>query len=444
MCRLLCLAPPPYSWDIPHNVEKKVRMSVSPMQQLASALRQNGLIRFIEHFAELFPTTHMKDMVVERMGANRTIEVGGKKVVNFGSDSFLGLDQDPRVQDALRRGIRRWGSHNGASRAFSSVQANIEAEDKLAQWLGTEATLIYPSVTLANMGAIPGLVGRQDVLVVDEQAHNSIQEGAKIAKANGTRLFSFSHCNPEALDKVLDEAGDYRCAVVAIDGVYSMSGELPPLAELNRVCLRRRAVLYVDDAHGTGVMGRQGRGTVLDALGDYDNTLVIGSLSKGFSCMGGFIGCTNEFKLLLKMRSNTYIFGGPVAPCYLEAVCTVCDILNSPEYELLSARLRRNIRQLSTGLIARGLVVLGGETPILSILVGDEEDTLNAGNDLFEQGYYVQSVTFPAVPYHAGVLRIQVNANHLTESIAGLLDAVSKLATKIRLPGPETASRRAA
>lgn len=419
-------------------------MSVSPMQQLASALRQNGLIRFIEHFAELFPTTHMKDMVVERMGANRIIGVGGKKVVNFGSDSFLGLDQDLRVQDALRRGIRRWGSHNGASRAFSSVQANIDAENKLAQWLGTEATLIYPSVTLANMGAVPGLVGRQDVLVVDEQAHNSIQEGAKIAKANGTRLFSFSHCNPEALDKVLDEAGDYRCAVVAIDGVYSMSGELPPLAELNRVCLRRRAVLYVDDAHGTGVMGRQGRGTVLDALGDYDNTLVIGSLSKGFSCMGGFIGCTNEFKMLLKMRSNTYIFGGPVAPCYLEAVCTVCDILNSPEYELLSARLQRNIRQLSMGLIARGLVVLGGETPILSILVGDEEDTLNAGNDLFEQGYYVQSVTFPAVPYHAGVLRIQVNANHLTESIAGLLDAVSRLATKIRLPGPETASRRAA
>ena len=129
--------------------------------------------------------------------------MAGKKVVNFGSDSFLGLDQDPRVQEALRRGIRRWGTHNGASRAFSSVRANTEAEEKLAAWLGTEATLIYPSVTLANIGAIPGLVGRQDVLVVDEQAHNSIQEGAKIAKANGTRVLSFSHCDPHALEKVL-------------------------------------------------------------------------------------------------------------------------------------------------------------------------------------------------------------------------------------------------
>src|SRR5262249_55164460 len=156
-----------------------------------------------------------------------------------------------------------WGTHNGASRAFASVRANQEAEDKLAAWLGTEATLIYPSVTLANLGALPGLVGRQDLLVVDEQAHNSIQEGAKIARANGVRLACFSHCNPRALEKVLDEAGDYRCALVAIDGVYSMSGELPPLAELNAVARKRRAVLYVDDAHGTGVIGRQGRGTVL-------------------------------------------------------------------------------------------------------------------------------------------------------------------------------------
>src|SRR5579885_977176 len=444
MSRLQGLAPLSLSWWVFPNRERWSAMSDTPLQHLAAVLRQNGLIRFIEHFAELFPTRHLKDLIVDHIGPDRNIVIEGRKVINFGSDSFLGLDQDPRVQEAICRGVAAWGTHNGASRAFSSVRANLDAEEKLAEWLGTEATLIYPSVTLANMGAIPGLVGRQDVLVVDEQAHNSIQEGAKIAKANGTRVLFFSHCNPQALDKVLHEAGDYRCAVVAIDGVYSMSGELPPLVELNRVCLRRRAVLYVDDAHGTGVLGRQGRGTVLDALGNYDNTLVVGSLSKGFSCLGGFIGCTEEMKLLLKMRSNTYIFGGPVAPCYLDAICTVCDILNSPEYELLSARLQRNIRQMSTGLCNMGLIILGGRTPILSVLVGDEEDTLNAGNFLFEQGYYVQSVTFPAVPYHAGVLRIQVNANHLSESIAGLLDAVAKLAKMVPLPGPKTASPQAA
>jgi 7-keto-8-aminopelargonate synthetase-like enzyme len=413
------------------------------MQHLAAVLRQNGLIRFIEHFAELFPTTHLKDVTVDQLGPNREMVVGGRTVVNFGSDSFLGLDQDPRVQEAVRRGVERWGSHNGASRAFSSVRANIEAEEKLAAWLGTEATLIYPSVTLANLGAIPGLVGRQDLLVVDEQAHNSIQEGAKIARANGVRVVNFSHCDPVALARVLAEAGEYRCALVAIDGVYSMSGELPPLRELNEVALKRRAVLYVDDAHGTGVIGRRGRGTVLDALGNYDNTLVVGSLSKGFSCAGGFIGCTREFQLLLKMRSNTYIFGGPVVPPYLEAVCVVCDILMSDEHELLAGRLRRNLHHLNAGLTRLGLVVMGGQTPIVSVLIGDEEDTLKSGNFLFEEGFYVQSVTFPAVPYHAGVLRIQVNANHRPESIDGLLGAMARLQRVICLPDAETARRAA-
>jgi 7-keto-8-aminopelargonate synthetase-like enzyme len=416
-------------------------MSTTPMQLLVRALRQNGLVRFIEHFHELFPTSHMKDMVVDRIGPERVIEVAGRTVINFGSDSFLGLDQDPRVQRAIQRGVLRWGAHNGASRAFSSVRTNIEAEEKLAHWLGTEATLIYPSVTLANLGAIPGLVGKQDLLVVDEQAHNSIQEGAKIARANGTRVLTFSHCDPVALHQVFDKAGDYRCAVVAIDGVYSMSGELPPLKALNDVALAHRAVLYVDDAHGTGVIGTQGRGTVLDALGSYDNTLVVGSLSKGFSCAGGFIGCTEEFKLLLKMRSNTYIFGGPVVPPYLDAVCVVCDILLSKEYDLLSARLQCNLTQLRDGLERLGLVASGGQTPIVSVLVGDEADTLTAGNILFEKGYYVQSVTFPAVPYHAGVLRIQINANHRREAIAGLLDALAEVQQTITMPRVEMRPR---
>jgi 7-keto-8-aminopelargonate synthetase-like enzyme len=413
------------------------------MNQLIRAVRQHGLVRFVEHFRELFPNCHLKDLVVDEMDAHRGMVVDGQRVVNFGSDSFLGLDQDPRVQEAVIQGVQRWGTHNGASRAFSCVRANAEAEDRIAAWLGTEASLIYPSVTLANMGAIPGLVGRRDLIVVDEQAHNSIHEGTRIAKANGVRVVSFSHCDPVDLRQVLHAAGDYRVALVAIDGVYSMSGALPPLYQLNEVAKEHNAVLYVDDAHGTGVLGTHGRGTVLDALGDYENTFVIGSLSKAFSCLGGFIGCTAEFKELLKMKSNTYIFGGPVAPAYLEAICTVCDILTSGEYELLIARLRNNLKRLTRGAEQLGLTVLGGETPIISILVGDEADTLNAGHFLFRAGYYVQSVTFPAVPYHGGVLRIQVNANHLPDSIDGLVRALAELQRVVPLPAPE-GQRRAA
>lgn len=404
-----------------------------PMDILSQAMNQHGLVRFARHFEEQFPDAHLKDLVVDALGPEREMVVQGRQVINFGSDSFLGLDQDCRVRDAIRRGLERWGSHNGASRAFASVRTNLEAEEKLAGWLGTEAALIYPSVSLANMGALPGLVGRRDLLIVDEHAHNSIQEGAKIAQANGVRLITFQHSDPADLERILCEAGNYRVAVVAIDGIYSMTGDLPPLRELNEVARRHNAVLYVDDAHATGVLGPHGRGTVLDALGSYENALVVGSLSKAFSCFGGFIGCPAPFKRLLKMRSNTYIFGGPVPPPYLDAICAVCDILNSPEYDAIQKRLQDNVNRLTRGAQRLGLAVLGGSTPIISILVGDEADTLRAGSLLFERGYYVQSVTFPAVPYHAGVLRIQVNANHSAIAIDGLLAALGELKQQVHL-----------
>ena len=139
-------------------------------------------------------------------------------------------------------------------------------------------------------------------------------------------------------------------------------------------------------------------------------------------------------KFLLKIRSNTFIFGGPVPPPYLDAICAVCDILDSKEYEAIHGQLLRNLRQLTKGAADLGLVVLGGETPIVSILIGDEEVTLQAGRFLFEKGFYVQSVTFPAVPYHAGVLHIQVNANHEPAAVQGLLDALAALQRKFVVP----------
>jgi len=417
---------------------------IDPMRRLADNLRRTSIVRFLDHFEQLFPDGHMKDLVVDDMGPGRSMSVGGRVVANFGSDSFLGLDQDPRIIEAIERGVRTWGTHNGSSRAFSSVRVNTEAEDRIARWLGTEAALIYPSVTLANAGAIPALMGRNDVLVVDAHAHNSIQEGAKIAGANGAKVSTFANCDPEALDRALTEAGSNRAAMVAIDGVFSMAGTVAPLAELNEVALEHGAILYVDDAHGTGTLGERGRGTVLEALGDYANTIVVGSLSKAFSCFGGFIGCSTEIKHLLKMRSSTFIFGGPVPPPYLEAVLTALDIIDSDEYESLYARLHANVLKLAGGMQRLGLAVLGGTQPILSVLVGDEADTLNAGRFLFDRGYYVQSVVFPAVPYHAGVLRIQANANHTDEAIEGLLAALDSLRNVVPMPGPEVLHRLAA
>jgi 7-keto-8-aminopelargonate synthetase-like enzyme len=341
------------------------------------------------------------------------------------------------VQEAIERGVRDWGTHNGSSRAFSSVEPNVRAEEKLAAWLGTESAMIYPSVTLTNQGALPGLVTRHDVLVADQYAHNSIDEGLKIAKARGVRTAKFAHNDPADLARVLNTLRPYRHAVVAVDGVYSMSGELPPLEEFQKLAVPNDAVLYVDDAHGTGVLGEQGRGTVRDALGGYENTLVVGSLSKAFSCFGGFLACTRECREVLKLRSNPLIFGGPVPPPYLEAVCAVVDIMASPEYVRLRAKLDANVRQLIVGAKEMGLGVIGGLVPIVSVLVGPEETTLRAGRFLFERGFYVQSVIFPAVPHGGGVLRIQVNANHDPAQVDGLLGALGELKRVLPMPEPD-------
>jgi len=409
----------------------------TPLDRLIDSLAQTGMTRFFRRLFDDFPDLLMKDMTVEEVGPDRTIRVHGRWVRNFGSDSFLGLDQHPRVKEAVERGVREWGTHNGTSRAFSSVAPNIEVEEKIAAWMGTEAALLYPSVTLANTGALPGLVTRHDVVVADQFAHNSIEEGTRLAKARGVRTAKFAHNSTEELERILRELRPFRHALIAVDGVYSMSGQLPPLVGFQKVARALDGFLYVDDAHGTGVLGVQGRGTVRDALGGYDNTLVLGSLSKALSCLGGFVAGSRAAIEVLKLRSSPLIFGGPVPPPYLVAASAALDVIASTEYDRLRAALDANVRRLVEGATKLGLAVLGGLVPIVSVLVGAEDATLRAGRFLFDRGYYVQSVVFPAVPHGAGVLRIQINANHPTDAIDGLLGALGELKQAMPLPGPD-------
>lgn len=400
---------------------------------LTKRLVEHPTPRFFMSMHRRFKDSHLKDLIATDMDDERRFTVLGKTVFNFGSDSFLGLDRDARVQKSIIDGVRRWGTHNGASRAFYSVEANLVAEEKLAQWLNVDATLIFPSVTLANMGLLPGLAYKGDLLAVDRLAHSSVHEGAKIAHDNGADLEIFDPCTPEVLEGVLNKYPG-RSAIVAVDGVYSMLGSTPPLRELDAVARANGGVMYIDDAHGTGIFGDHGRGTASRELGSLRDVIMVGSLSKAFSCLGAFVTCTEELKLLLKMASPTYVFGGPVAPGYLEGVCTVCDILMSDEYEVIIGNLQQRIRRLVDGLRELDLVVLGNDSPIVSVLVKDRSRAMQAGKWLFDHGFYVQSVTYPAVPINESVLRIQVNAIHPMEAVDGLLNAFVDLRKEIDLP----------
>jgi len=397
------------------------------LNKLADSLEDDVLVRRFEDMFREHRDLFMKNLIVEAVGLDRRVKIAGRWVMNFGSDSFLGLDHDPRVKEAIRRGLDRWGSHNGASRAFASVASCVEAERKLARWLKAESTLIYPSVTLANHGALPALVTRHSALVVGRLAHHSVHQGVKLAHAGGVKTAVFTDDDPADLERALADLRPYRYAVVAVDGISSMIGNRPPLAALRSVAEANDAILYVDDAHGIGIVGTQGRGTVLDALGDYRNTLVVGSLSKALSCAGGFVACPERLRLTLGIRSDTLIFGGPVPPPYLEAVCAVVAILDSDEYPALQSRLMTNVQQFLDGVRPLGSKVLGGVGAIVSVVIGDEVATLQAGRELFERGYYVQSVVFPAVPHDHGVLRVQINANHQPDAVAGVAAAILSL-----------------
>jgi glycine C-acetyltransferase len=404
------------------------------LERMADCLNQTPLVHFYERGLRSRPKLFLKLLTMEAIGPDRQVRLNGRWVTNFGSDSFLGLDQDHRVHDAIRRGLERWGTHNGTSRAFSSVAANFEAEQKLAAWLKAESTLIYPSVTLANHGALPALVTRHDALIVDQAAHHTIHEAMHLVRGHGIKTAVFDQADSSDLTRALKQCKPYRHAVVAVDGVESMTGVVTPLADLRAIAEANDAILYVDDAQGTGTLGEQGRGSVLDSLGDYRNTIVVGSLSKALSCFGAFLACPECLRIPLEVRSGPFIFGGPVPPPYLEAVCTVVDILNSSEYELLRKGLSENMSQFLTGIGRLNLRVLGGTAAVASIVVGSEETTLRAGQELFERGYYVQSVVFPGAPHGGGLLRIQINSNHRPESIAGLIAAIGDLQSQGSLP----------
>ena len=168
-------------------------------------------------------------------------------------------------------------------------------------------------------------------------------------------------------------------------------------------------------------------------LGSLDNVLMVGSLSKAFSCLGAFVTCDKQLKRMLKIRSSTFIFGGPVPPPYLAAICAVCDLIESAEYDDIIERLQSRVRRLVDGIRLLGIGMTGGEGAVVSVTVGDIEETLKAGKWLFDRGFFVQSATYPAVPLMGGILRIQINANHSIEAIDNLLNALDDLRIEFKL-----------
>lgn len=340
---------------------------------------------------------------------------GGRQLVSFSSNDYLNLTQHPKVKEAAIDAIRRYGTGAGASRLITGNHPLLtQLEERLAQLKGTEAACVFGSGYLANTGIIPALIGEGDVVLVDELAHACLWAGARITSGN---VLAFRHNDVGHAEQLLRQhrsaAGR---AIIATDGIFSMDGDLAPLAELGNLAEAHDAWLLVDDAHGIGVVGG-GRGAAFASPRQPDIQLHMGTLSKALGSYGGYVCASQPVIDLLKTRARTLIYSTALPPASAAAALAALDVIESePEY---CARPLANARAFAS---AAGLPK--PDSPIVPIIVGDARDALEASDILEREGFLVVAIRPPTVPAGTARLRFAFTALHDKGDIARLADLV--------------------
>jgi 8-amino-7-oxononanoate synthase len=347
----------------------------------------------------------------------------GERLVNFSSNDYLGLAAHPAVSEALGRAAAQWGSGASASRLVcGDFLPHRELENALARFEGGEAAVLFGSGYAANCGLLPAFAGREDVILSDALNHASLVDGCRLSRA---RVEVYPHSDAAALEEGLRRAraSGARRILVATDTVFSMDGDLAPLRDIAGLCEREGAILAVDEAHATGVLGPRGAGLVAElGLGPYVD-LRMGTLSKAAGVMGAFVVSSRACRDLLLNRARSLVFSTALPPAVAEAALVALGLLSGGEGEARRARLRRSIERFATGLRKLGLPASHG-TPIFPVVLGAPEKALRAAGRLREQGLYVKPIRPPTVPAGTSRLRIALSASHEDEHIDRLLAAL--------------------
>jgi glycine C-acetyltransferase/8-amino-7-oxononanoate synthase len=355
------------------------------------------------------------------------VKIGGKKYLCFCSNNYLGLAGHPRVKRAVQEAIESYGWGVGASRLVTGNTTVHEAlEVELAHFKETESAIVFPSGYMANVGTITALVGKGDIVVGDRLNHASLIDGCRLS---GADFRVYAHTDVEALEGILKRASQYRKRLIVTDGVFSMDGDLAPLPGIVELARRYKALLMVDDAHGTGVLGKKGRGTVEHYGLEGEVEVQMGTLSKAMGGIGGFVAGSKRLVEYLGNRSRPFIYttGLPVAACAgaLEALHII------EEEASRRGVLWRNVKGLHEGLRVqsasggKGLKVQGAESPIFPIVIGEAKEAVALSGSLFEKGFLVTAIRPPTVPEGTSRLRVTVTVEHTQEHIQGLLKALS-------------------
>jgi 8-amino-7-oxononanoate synthase len=381
------------------------------------------------------------DAVVEEVRGRR-IRVGNHWLIDFASCNYLGLDLDPEVIGAIPAYLARWGTHPSWSRMLASPVLYEQIEDRLTELLGTEDALLLPTLTHIHASVIPILAGSGTILL-DARAHKTVYDGCAVALGNGATVDRFAHDDPEALERLLKQQ-PRGPRLICMDGVNSMTGNPPRLPEFAALAREHDALLYVDDAHGFGVIGerssdepcsygRRGNGVVRHLGESYDNVVLTAGFSKAYSSLLAFVACPSDLKRLIKVTAPPYLYSGP-SPIASLASALVGLQINDDRGDGLRARIHAATRRVLDHLAGMGVVVRNDSTfPIVQVPLANPDDLELAGRFLFDHGIYVTLAFYPGVPRDEVGFRLQITAANTDEEVDQLLDVLDQLAATFPL-----------
>jgi len=355
--------------------------------------------------------------------------VDGKQVLNFCSNNYLGLANHPRVVEAAKQAIDRYGIGPAAVRTIAGTMGlHLELERRLAAFKGVEAAITFQSGFAANLGTLPALVGKEDVIFSDELNHASIIDGSRLS---GATIVRYTHRDPADLERqiVASKATGYRRGLVVTDGVFSMDGDMAPLDAILAVARRHECVLMVDDAHGEGVLGRGGRG-IVDHFGLHGQVDVeVGTLSKAFGVVGGVVAGSQRIVDWLRQRGRPFLFSSAMTVPDVAACIAGIDLLEGST-ELVD-RLWANTETFKREMQGLGFDTGASTTPITPVMLGEAPLAQDFSRRLFEAGVFAMAIGFPTVPRGKARLRVMISAAHQPEDLDRGLSAFEQVGKQL-------------
>lgn len=392
---------------------------------------RRGLIR------QMFSKIKQYNVTVQKVKGRKIKVSDGHWVIDFASCNYLGLDLDPNMDYMVTKEIKKWGVHPSWCRLVASPDIYNQLEDKIAHLVGAPSCIIFPTVTLISIGVIPALVGKNGLLILDKSAHETMYEAAKIARDNGSLLESYEQDNFIKLEQILCKHKNNRRKVIMVDGVYSMTGDFVNLPKIIKLAKLYNALIYIDDAHGFGVvgenptkkfpLGKKGNGIVKYFGMGYENIIYVGGCSKAYSSLAAFVCCSTEMSTFIKAFATPYDLSGPCPTASLATLLQGLKI-NKKRGNLYRDRLYKLTRQALMGLRELGYTVINKTGfPILSVHIGNTQKLIKTANILFDEGILVTVAPYPMMKRGEEVHRITITAANTQKEIIQLIKAFKKI-----------------